>query len=100
MQTHSDQLVTTAEDNDSRTASDEAVVCKEMLGCPWCHGTPGLKPMNYRNTGRLFGYKISCAACNFEKTHVPACWTEGEESETMELARVALVQWWNNRAQC
>lgn len=31
MQTNSKQPVTTAEANDSRTASDEAVVCKELL---------------------------------------------------------------------
>lgn len=81
-------------------AQDASVFAsKDLLGCPWCNGTPDLKPMNYRNTGRLFGYKISCAACNFEKTHVPACWTEGKEAETMELARVSLVKWWNNRVQ-
>lgn len=32
MQTNSDQPAMTAEANDSRTASDEAVVCKELLG--------------------------------------------------------------------
>lgn len=32
MKTNSDQPVTPAEANDSRTASDKAVVCKELLG--------------------------------------------------------------------
>ena len=82
-----------------RTQNAQTVGTSGLLGCPWCSLTPDLKPMNYRNTGRLFGYKISCAACNFEKTHVPACWTEGKEAETMELARVSLVNWWNNRVQ-
>ena len=35
MQTNSDQPVMPAEANDSRTASDEAVVCKELLGESW-----------------------------------------------------------------
>lgn len=40
MQTNSKQPVPTAEANDSRTASDKAVVCKELLGgCAMC-GTP------------------------------------------------------------
>ena len=33
MQTNSDQPAMTAEAYDSRTASDKAVVCKELLGC-------------------------------------------------------------------
>ena len=41
MQTNSEPSAMTAEANDSRTASDKAVVCKELLGCG---GKTAIKP--------------------------------------------------------
>lgn len=97
--TKSDQPAAPAEVNDSRTARDEAGVCKELLGCPWCNGTPNVSEMRYANTGNLYGYKIACACCNFEKKMCPGGWLMGQESEAMENARVSLIHWWNNRVQ-
>lgn len=99
MATKDYERVPPGEANDSRTASDEAVVCKELLDCPWCNGTPNLSELRYTNTGRLYGYKLSCACCNFEKKISPAGWMMGQESEAMENARTSLIRWWNNRVQ-
>src|SRR5678815_2797272 len=82
--------------NENVTAGFRAAT---LLGCPWCSGRPKLSTMRYRNTGRLFGYKIHCPVCNFEKTMCPAGWEMGTEAEAMENAQKALIHWWNNRVQ-
>jgi hypothetical protein len=69
------------------------------LRCPWCGGTPNLTEMRYVNTGRLYGYQIACASCNFEKKMQPAGWLTGEEAEAMANANDSLVRWWNDRWQ-
>lgn len=100
MQTNSDKPVPPAEANDSRTsrtASDEAVVCKELLGCPFCGSLPTISELRYVNTGRLYGYWLKCDGCGLEIKEAPVCWPAGKENEEMKEAKVALVNRWNRR---
>ena len=81
------------------TDRQSAVTCSALLGCPWCGNAPTFKPLRYRNTGNVFGYKIRCEQCDFEKSEKPACWMMGNEKETMDEAARMLGEWWNARSQ-
>ena len=68
-----------------------------LWGCPWCGLQPEIFPMRYRNTGRLFGWRLCCQTCGYEKSNRPAGWPQGQEMEAMENALDELVSWWNSR---
>jgi hypothetical protein len=70
-----------------------------LLGCPWCGRNPKITALKYRNTGRVFGYEIKCKSCDFEKSIVPPCWTEGKEQRVMDGSKARLIKWWNSRKQ-
>lgn len=69
----------------------------DLLGCPFCGGTPKVTELRYINTGRLYGYWLKCGGCGLEIKEQPGCWPAGKENEEMLEAKEALVMRWNRR---
>jgi Lar family restriction alleviation protein len=67
-----------------------------LLPCPFCGRAPEIFPLRYRNTGRLYGYQISCG-CGLEIKEQPAGWPMGTEKLVMKQAKATLVARWNKR---
>lgn len=97
MQTNLLQPAASAEANDSPTAYAQAVVCKELLECPFCGGQPTVSPMRYANTGNIYGYRLECDGCEIELKEQPVCWAAGKKNEEMLEAKAALITRWNRR---
>ena len=68
-----------------------------LKGGPWCGKPPSINAMLYRNTGRVYGYRLRCVTCNYERWLTPQFWEDGKENEVMDAAKAKLLEWWNAR---